>query len=224
MNLFGARYGAILAGEEFYHQWKHNGDEKFPDMADHPTVREMLELGLIKDKDLSNSPTAQEVLVAGILNKKNLLDIIRNFIVFEQERARTVKKVCRYQQFTAVNKILKRVTGEEDKRGIIWHWQGSGKSLTMLFAPVKLRREEKKLKNPIILVVTDRIDLDDQISKTFRNCNFPNPIQIREKRGGQKELYKLLGHDVGQTILATPCIFSESRLTDLCRRLRISLF
>ncbi len=49
LNLFGAGYGAIFAGEEFYHQWKHNGDEKFPDMADHPTVREMLELGLIKD-------------------------------------------------------------------------------------------------------------------------------------------------------------------------------
>lgn len=131
----------------------------------------MLELGLIKKEDLSESPTPQEVLIAGILNKKNLLDIIQNFIVYEleQKQRRTVKKVCRYQQFTAVNKILKRVTEEEEKRGIIWHWQGSGKSLTMLFAAVKLRREEKKLKNPIILVVTDRIDLDDQISKTFRN-------------------------------------------------------
>jgi type I restriction enzyme R subunit len=126
------------------------GDEKLPNMADHPAVREMLRLGLIKDEDLSDSPTPQEVLIAGILNKKNLFDIIQNFIVFEQERGRTVKKVCRYQQFAAVNKILQRVTKEDEKRGIIWHWQGSGKSLTMLFAAVKLRREEKKLKNPII--------------------------------------------------------------------------
>jgi len=209
LNLFGARYGTILAEKEFYHEWKHQEDDKFPNMADHPTVREMLELGLIKDEDLSESPTAQEVLIAGILNKENLLDIIQNFVVFEQERTGTIKKVSRYQQFTAVNKILKRVTTEDEKRGIIWHWQGSGKSLTMLFAAVKLRREEKKLKNPIILVLTDRIDLDDQISKTFRNCNFPNPIQIREKRGTHRELYELLGQDVGKTILATVHLFRK---------------
>ena len=209
LNLFGARYGTIFSDEEFYHEWKHREDEKLPNMADHPTVREMLRLGLIKDEDLSDSPTPQEILIAGILNKKNLFDIIQNFIVFEQERGRTVKKVCRYQQFTAVNKILQRVTKEDEKRGIIWHWQGSGKSLTMLFAAVKLRREEKKLKNPIILVVTDRIDLDDQISKTFRNCHFPNPIQIREKGGTHRRLYELLSYDVGQTILATVFLFRK---------------
>ena len=209
LNLFGARYGTVFSDKEFYHEWKHREDEKFPNMADHPTVKEMLRLGLVKDEDLSDSPTAQEVLVAGILNKRNLLDIIQNFIVFERERSGTVKKVCRYQQFTAVNKILQRVTREDEKRGIIWHWQGSGKSLTMLFAAVKLRREEKKLKNPIILVVTDRIDLDDQISKTFRNCQFPNPIQIREKGGTHKRLYEFLSQDVGQTILATVHLFRE---------------
>jgi type I restriction enzyme R subunit len=209
LNLFGARYGTIFSDEEYYHQWKENGDKKLPNMPDHLTVREMLQLGLIKKEDLSDCPTAQEVLIAGILNKRNLLDIIQNFIVFEQERSRTVKKVCRYQQFTAVNKILRRVTKEDEKRGIIWHWQGSGKSLTMLFAAVKLRREEKKLKNPIILVVTDRIDLDDQISKTFRNCHFPNPIQIREKRGTHRELYEILGQDIGQTVLATVHLFRK---------------
>ena len=153
----------------------------------------------------------QEVLISGILNKKNLLDIIQNFIVYEidPKKRRVVKKVCRYQQFTAVNKILKRITEEDVKRGIIWHWQGSGKSLTMLFAAVKLRREEKKLKNPIILVVTDRIDLDDQISKTFRHCNFPNPIQIRETKGTHRELYKLLSQEVGQTILTTVHLFRK---------------
>ena len=209
LNLFGAKYGAIFAEENFFHEWKASGDQKFANMADHPSVKEMLEVGLIKKGDLSERPTAQEVLLAGILNKKTLLDIIQNFIVFEQERARIVKKVCRYQQFAAVNKILKRVTREEDKRGIVWHWQGSGKSLTMLFAAVKLRREEKKLKNPIILVVTDRIDLDDQISKTFRNCSFPNPIQIRETRGTYRKLYELLSQDVGQTILTTVHLFRK---------------
>ncbi|MCX5845806.1 MAG: HsdR family type I site-specific deoxyribonuclease [Deltaproteobacteria bacterium] len=209
LNLFGAKYGTILSSAEFSHEWKAPGKEKFPNMAEHPSVQEMLKLDLIKKDDLSERPTQQEVLIAGILNKRNLLDIIQNFIVFEKEKAKTVKKVCRYQQFTAVNKILKRVTTEEEKKGIIWHWQGSGKSLTMLFAAVKLRREEEKLKNPIILVVTDRIDLDDQISKTFRNCRFPNPIQIREKGGTHRKLYELLSQDVGQTILTTVHLFRK---------------
>jgi type I restriction enzyme R subunit len=187
------------------------GDKIIPNMAEHPSIKEMLDLGLIKKEDLSDRPTAQEVLVAGIMNKKNLLDIIQNFIVYEieQKQRRVVKKVCRYQQYTAVNKILNRVTTEDEKRGIIWHWQGSGKSLTMLFAAVKLRREEKKLRNPIILIVTDRIDLDDQISKTFRNCDFPNPIQVREKRGTHLKLYELLSQNVGNTIMTTVHLFRK---------------
>ncbi len=211
LNLFGARYGTILSSPEFFHEWKDMGGKRFPNMAEHPSVKEMLGLGLIREEDLSDRPTAQEVLIAGILNKKNLLDIIQNFIVYEieQKQRRIVKKVCRYQQYTAVNKILKRVTTEDEKRGIIWHWQGSGKSLTMLFAAVKLRREEKKLKNPIILIVTDRIDLDDQISKTFRNCDFPNPIQIREKRGTHRRLYELLSQNVGNTIMTTVHLFRK---------------
>ena len=69
--------------------------------------------------------------------------------------------------------------------------------------------KRKKLKNPIILVVTDRIDLDDQISKTFRNCNFPNPIQIRETRGTHRKLYELLSQKVGNTILTTVHLFRK---------------
>jgi type I restriction enzyme R subunit len=209
LNLFGAKYGAVGAETEHYHEWKDTGEKKFPNMAEHPSVKEMLELGLIEKRDLSDNPTAQEILIAGVLNKKNLLDIIQNFIVFEHEREKTIKKVCRYQQFRAVNKILKRVTEEDEKRGIVWHWQGSGKSLTMLFAAVKLKREEKKLKNPFIIIVTDRIDLDDQISKTFRNCNFPNPIQIKEKGGTHRKLYELLSGSVGQTILTTVFLFRK---------------
>jgi type I restriction enzyme R subunit len=209
LNLFGAKYGSISAESEQFHEWKDRNGEKLPNMADHPSVKEMLESGLVKKEDLSDKPTAQEVLIAGALNKKNLLDIIRNFIVYEYDRGKIIKKICRYQQFRVVNKILKRVTEEDDKRGIVWHWQGSGKSLTMLFAAVKLRREEKQLKNPTIIIVTDRIDLDEQISKTFRNCNFPNPIQIKEKGGTHKKLYELLSHNVGQTILTTVFLFRK---------------
>ncbi len=77
---------------------------------------------------------------------------------------------------------MRRVLEDTDKRGIIWHWQGSGKSLIMVFAAVKLRREEEKLKNPIILIVTDRTKLDKQITDQFRDCNFPNPIQAKSMK------------------------------------------
>ncbi len=110
INLFGAKYGTIGSSSEHFHEWKDQGNEKFPNMAEHPSVKEMLASGLIKRKDLSDKPTAQDVLLAGVMRKKNLLDIIRNFIVFEYDRGSIIKKVCRYQQFRAVNKILKRVT------------------------------------------------------------------------------------------------------------------
>lgn len=209
LNLFGAQYGAIGVEPEQFHEWKDKGKEKFPNMASHPSVKEMLELGLIKKRDLSDNPTSQEVLIAGILHKENLLDIIQNFIIYETVRGRSIKKICRYQQFRAVNKILRRVTEEEDKKGIIWHWQGSGKSLTMLFSAVKLKRDENKLKNPTILIVTDRVDLDDQISKTFINCNFPNPIRVKEKGGTHRKLYDLLSQKVGHTILTTVFLFRK---------------
>ncbi|MGB8953082.1 MAG: type I restriction endonuclease subunit R [Candidatus Aminicenantales bacterium] len=204
-NLFGARYGTIGAPLEHYHEWRIQNGARLPNMADHPTIQEMLELGLIEENDLSPNPPMQEVLMAGILKKPNLLDIIRNFIVFDysKEEHKIIKKICRYQQYSAVNKIVKRVVEDPYKRGIIWHWQGSGKSLIMVFAATKLRREEEKLKNPTILIVTDRIKLDRQIIEQFRDCNFPNPIPAR--KGDQ--LYSLLrtdmGTDVGCTIMTT---------------------
>jgi type I restriction enzyme R subunit len=200
-NLFGAKYGVIEAPLEHFHEWKAPNGNKIPSMAEHPTVKEMMDLGLIDEKDLSPNPPMQEVLIAGILRKKNLLDIVRNFIVFDysKEEHKIIKKICRYQQFSAVNKIVKRVTEEPYKRGIIWHWQGSGKSLIMVFAATKLRREEEKLKNPIILVVSDRIKLDRQITDQFRDSNFPNPIHVDK---GSK-LYSLLKGGDGCTIMDT---------------------
>jgi len=200
-NLFDAKYGTIEASPKQYHKWKINGDEKLPDMAEHPTVKEMLKLGLIDKKDLSAHPPMQEVLIAGLLKKQNLLNIIQNFVVFDysKEEHKVIKKICRYQQFSAVNKIVRRVTDELYKRGIIWHWQGSGKSLIMVFSAVKLRREQEKLKNPIILIVTDRRKLDRQITETFENCNFPNPIRAKS----MKELYSLLSTGTGCTIMTT---------------------
>jgi type I restriction enzyme, R subunit len=202
-NLFGARYGTIETSMGKYHEWKDQGGEKLPDMAEHPTVKEMLTSGLIEEKDISPHPPMQEVLIAGLLKKENLLNIIQNFIVldYSKEEHKVIKKICRYQQFTAVNKIVRRATDESDKRGIIWHWQGSGKSLIMVFTAIKLRREEEKLKNPTILIVTDRKKLDLQISETFQNCSFPNPVEARKMNHSQ--LYDLLGSGTGYTIMTT---------------------
>ncbi len=100
-----------------------------------------------------------------------LLDIIRNFTIFEIDQGRTIKKLPRYQHLRAVNKIVKRLK-TENKGGVVWHTQGSGKSITMVYLATKLRREEAGFDNPTILVVTDRIDLDNQISSTFRRTGF----------------------------------------------------
>ena len=191
-NLFKGKYGCIEASVEQYHEWKDPGDNKFPDMTEHPSVREMLKLGLIDKQDISGHPPMQEVMIAGLLKKMNLLDIIQNFIVFDysKEKHKVIKKICRYKQYSAVNEIVKCVTNEPIKRGIIWHWQGSGKSLIMLFAAVKLRREQKKLKNPTILIITDRKKLNRQINETFKKCNFPNSIMAEEMT--HRKLYSLL--------------------------------
>ena len=119
-----------------------------------------------------------------LLEPRRLLDLIAHFIVFEtsKKNGKIIKKVCRYQQFRAVNKMVERVQEGKHSRGLIWHTQGSGKSLTMVFAALKLKHDVlasgRDLENPNLLVVTDRKQLDDQISKTFVACGMENPIGI----------------------------------------------
>ncbi|MBI4802610.1 MAG: HsdR family type I site-specific deoxyribonuclease [Elusimicrobia bacterium] len=198
-NLFGAKYGVIGADYGAFHEWKNKPEEKLPDLTDHPGVREMRDLGLLEDGELPRAPAQQDVTIAALFNKRNFLDIIRNFTVFQADQGKVSKKICRYQQFAAVQRLSARVLAEKEKKGIIWHWQGSGKSLTMVFAALKLRREERRLKNPYFLVVTDRKDLDRQITNTFNDCGFPNPI--RAATG--PELYRMLSEGVGRTIMTT---------------------
>ncbi len=199
VNLCGAKYGVVDADLEGFHEWKAKPEEKLPNLADHPTVKEMMKLKLLGSEDLPRKPSAQDVLIAALFNKRNFLDIVRNFIVFDKDEGRIKKKICRYQQFTAVQRIAQRTLNDKEKKGIIWHWQGSGKSLTMLFAALKLRREEARLKNPCFLVVTDRRDLDKQIAGTFVDCGFPNP----ERAESSRELYEMLSAGVGRTIMTT---------------------
>src|ERR1044072_7506763 len=115
-----------------------------------------------------------EVMFTGMLNKQTLLDLIHHFIVFEKSKDKTLKKVAAYPQYYAVNKAVQstvKASGAEgDKRGgVVWHTQGSGKSLSMVFYSGKLI-VEPKMENPTLVVLTDRNDLDDQLYETFSNC------------------------------------------------------
>jgi type I restriction enzyme R subunit len=113
-----------------------------------------------------------EVTIKGMLNKETLLDLIRSFIVFEKEEE-TIKKIAAYHQYDAVNKALKstvKATKGNHKAGVVWHTQGSGKSLSMVFYTGKLVLS-KDLDNPTIVVLTDRNDLDGQLFGTFSRCS-----------------------------------------------------
>ena len=115
-----------------------------------------------------------EVMFNGMLNKETLLQLIRSFIVFEKSKEETLKKVAAYHQYYAVNKAVESTiiassqTG--DKRGgVVWHTQGSGKSLSMVFFSGKLI-VEPQMENPTLVLLTDRNDLDEQLFETFTNC------------------------------------------------------
>jgi type I restriction enzyme R subunit len=147
-----------------------------------------------------------------LLEPSRLLDILAHFIVFETRSGKTIKKMCRYQQYRAVNKIVQRIVDKKHRRGLIWHTQGSGKSLTMVFAALKLKSHrtitDPALASPNILVLTDRIDLDVQISKTFAACGIPNPRQMQSV----KDLHSYVhSGTVGLTLLSTIFKFDGSR-------------
>ncbi len=149
---------------------------------------------------VGRKPNPQDILLAGMFAKEHFLDLVQNFIVFEAEHGRLIKKLARYQQFRAVNKEMTQLVAEEfgGKGGVVWHTQGSGKSLTMLWMAVKLRRI-KKFENPVIVIVTDRIDLNDQILRTFGRCGFPNPVEAK----GVEDLRTKLRSGPGLTVMTT---------------------
>ncbi|RLI68774.1 type I restriction endonuclease subunit R, partial [Candidatus Heimdallarchaeota archaeon] len=105
--------------------------------------------------------------VASMIRPEIVLDILQNFTVFATDKKhRRIKIISRYQQYHATNQIIDRVIAGYPKKGLIWHFQGSGKSLLMVFASQKLRMH-KALGNPTVIIVVDRVDLDTQITATF---------------------------------------------------------
>ena len=135
-----------------------------------------------------------------------VLDILGSFTLFATDKKkRRIKIICRYQQYEAANKLVARVLAGHPRKGLIWHFQGSGKSLLMVFAAQKLRMHAG-LKNPTVLIVVDRIDLDSQITGTFTGADIPN----LEKADSREKLQQLLAQDVRKIIITTIFKFGEA--------------
>ena len=133
--------------------------------------------------------------IALMLSPARLLDMIRNFTFVREEHGEITKVMARYMQYRAANKIVERVlkhlkNEEEKNRGLIWHWQGSGKTLTMIFAAHKLFYAEE-MKNPTLFFVVDRIDLADQLQDEFAALDMVSA----EKVESIEHLRKIISHD-----------------------------
>ncbi len=144
--------------------------------------------------------------VESMLRPHLVLDILGSFTLFATDKKkRRIKIICRYQQYEGANKIVERVLAGYPRKGLIWHFQGSGKSLLMVFAAQKLRMHAG-LKNPTVLIVVDRIDLDTQITGTFTAADIPN----LEKADSREKLQQLLALDVRKIIITTIFKFGEA--------------
>jgi type I restriction enzyme R subunit len=186
-----AKAGTISAGLSRYMAWKTSDGES----------------------EASRLIPQIETLINGMLNPLVLLDLVRSFIVFEKSKKEdkngivtieSVKKLAAYHQYYAVNKAVQRTLsasseGGDKKGGVVWHTQGSGKSLSMVFYTGKI---VLALSNPTVLVITDRNDLDDQLFDTFASCGNllrQEPMQIETR----EDLKQKLGVASGGVIFTT---------------------
>lgn len=192
-----ARAGSLSASLSRFSQWKR----KLP------------------NGDIDNNPNTNEleILTQGMLNKSTLLDLIRHFTVFEKIKTvdpktevvtlQTIKKLAAYHQYYAVNLAVERViaaTKGDHRGGILWHTQGSGKSLSMVFLSGKL---VLMLANPTVVILTDRNDLDDQLFDTFAGCR-QLLRQSPQQAGDRDAVRELLNVNSGGIIFTTVQKFS----------------
>ncbi len=143
-----ADYGTLTSGDEHFYPWK----TQWP-----------------QDDSVAEGMNQQQQLINGMLNKANLLSMLRTSSVFmDADGGPRIKVVCRYQQFRAANKIIERLRSgktAEERSGVVWHTQGSGKSLTMVFV-ARMLRVSRDLNDYKILLINDRVDLEDQLAAT----------------------------------------------------------
>ena len=171
-NGLEARVGTIDSKWEFFHEWKRLNE---------------MEAGSIE------LPT----MLRGICKKENFLDLLENFILYDHSDGRTVKIMARNHQYLGVNQAVEMYRNRQyinGKLGVFWHTQGSGKSYSMLFLAQKIRR--KFAGTPTIVVLTDREELNKQISDTFENCGMLGKVKAREfiAQSGEDLITKLKGN------------------------------
>lgn len=180
----GGRYGAIQAPQQFYSLYRTpKGDT----------------LG-----GLNKNPSQQDIMLYALFKKDRILEIIRYFVLFELDEGTTLKKLPRYQQLRATDKTISKL--KSGKGGVIWHTQGSGKSITMAYVTRKLQSDALGFNNPTVLILTDRKELDGQISRTFQRLGFANVQQA----SSVLHLDSLLDNTYGGIITTTLQKFQET--------------
>ncbi|EMA15193.1 type I restriction endonuclease subunit R [Haloarcula marismortui] len=170
MDMNNAQLGCLSAGWEWFSPWRYIDEEK----------------------DTTDELPPSEVLIRGAFDKERLLDLIENFIVYSDSDGTLGKKLAAYHQFYAVNSAVESSKSvvpnpDEDRIGLVWHTQGSGKSLSMVFYAKKIKRESS-MKNPTLVFLTDRNDLDDQLHTEFQKhglnaewADSDNRVELRER-------------------------------------------
>ena len=146
-----------------------------------------------------------KISVEDMITPEKVMDIFQFFTMFATDKKyRKFKIICRYQQFEGANMIVDRVVAGYPKKGLIWHFQGSGKSLLMVFAAQKLRMIPE-LRNPTVVIVDDRIDLETQITATFNASDIPNLTSASTK----EELLSFFRGDMRKRLITTIFKFGE---------------
>ena len=181
------RYAVTGTEAKFWSVWKEDNEEE---------TAALLRKSVPGAPPERRMPTAQDRSLLSLCEPQRLLELVYKFIVFDGP----VKKICRYQQYFAVQETLERVKKFEQEGfrqgGVIWHTTGSGKSLTMVMLSKALALDPE-IAHPRVVIVTDRINLDKQIHKTFQNCG----KQVEKASSGQ-ELINLLS-DKGNEVITT---------------------
>lgn len=171
-NGLEAKVGTLGSKYEFFHEWKRLSEEE-------------------------KGSVALEVMLRGICKKENFLDLLENFILFDHSDGHTMKILARNHQYLGVNEAVKAYESRklnDGKLGVFWHTQGSGKSYSMVFLAQKIRR--KYAGSPTIVILTDREELNTQISDTFENCGLLGKVEASQfiASSGDDLVQKLKGN------------------------------